>query len=150
MRWLAGRGLGVIAVSNCTYAPMSALTLRLLHVLHEHGATPAVPPVHAPAWEATAHRLIDLLNGWSDAAAHALFDDNVALDESFERRRAAAERLLAAHGPLRIVGLRPTAATSGSIDVQGAAGAFTIEMTQSPFPGAPVQTYDLAGDLPGG
>lgn len=150
MRWLAGRGVGVIALSNCTYAPMSRLTLQVLHVLHEHGATPAVPPVHAPAWEATAHRLIDLLNGWSDAAAHALFDDNVALDESFQRRSAAAARLLATHGPLRIVGLRPTAATSGSIDVQGTAGVFAIEMTQSPFPGAPVQTYDLPGDLPGG
>jgi len=151
MRWLAGRGQGVVALSNCTYAPMSALTLRMLHVLHAHGETPAPPAVHAPAWEAAAHRLVALLNDWTDEAASELFDTNVALDESFDRRRAAAARLVKAHGPLRVVGLRPTAATSGAIDTQGTGEAFAIQMTQSPFPGAPVQTYDLpVDDLPEG
>ena len=143
MRWLAGRGVGAIALGNSTYAPMSELTMRMLVTLHEHGAVPTAMPVSAPLWEAAAHRLLALLNSWDDAVARNLLDDNVALDESFERRRAAADRLVADRGPLHIVALLPVAATRGKVAVQGTGEPFSIEMELSPSPGSPIQLYEI-------
>jgi hypothetical protein len=145
MRWLAGRGVGAIALGNSTYAPMGVLTMQMLDTLHAHGEVPAAPEVEAPGWENAAHRLVALINSWSDADANALFADNVALDESFDRRRADAQRAIQAHGPLRITGLRPTSSTNGTIDVEGSGAPLTIAMEQSPLPGGPVQFYEIEG-----
>lgn len=145
MRWLAGRGVGAIALGNSTYAPMSVLTMQMLDTLHAHGAVPAAEPIEAPHWETAAGRLVALLNAWNDHDAAALFADNVALDESFGRRRAEAQRLIQAHGQLCVAGLRPTAATKGAIDVQGSGSPFMITMEQSPLPGGPVQLYEIHG-----
>ena len=143
MRWFAGRGAGAIAIGNSTYAPMSVMTMRMLQILHEHGEVRPLPAIVAPGWEDAARRLVALLNDWDDEEALLLFDDNVELDESFTRRRAAATRIIAAHGPLRVVRLHPTSATSGTIEVQGhGPRPFTVSMEQSPFPGGPVQSYD--------
>lgn len=143
MRWFAGRGMGVIALSNTFYAPMSVLTMRLLAALHEHKAVPTLPAPTAPAWESATRRLLDLLNDWDDTVAAELFEDNVALDESFERRRAEAAALIAAHGRLRITDTRPRSAANGEFDVQGSGKAIRIYMEQSPSPGAPIQLYTI-------
>ncbi len=143
MRWFAGRGVGVIALSNTFYAPMSVLTMRLMAALHEHGAVPAKPAPVAPAWESAAKRLVDLLNDWDDEVAAGLFEDNVALDDSFERRRAEAAALVAANGSLRVGATRPTSAASGDFDVIGTGKPFRIYLELSPFPGAPVSAYTI-------
>jgi hypothetical protein len=146
MRWLSGRGLGVIALSNTTYAPMSVLTMRLLETMHENKALPPIPAPTAPAWEMAAQRLVDLLNDWDDAVAAELFEDNVALDDSLERRRAEADALIATHGSLRIAAMRPASAASGEFDVRGSARTVRIYMEQSPSPGSPVQLYTIHHD----
>ena len=143
MRWIAGRGVGAIALGNSTYAPMSTMTMQMLDVLHEHGVVPPAAAPEAPRWAAAAHRLVALLNGWTDADAQELFDVNVALDEPLDRRRAEAQRLIEQHGPLTVVELRPWAATGGNVLVQGSGPAFTIGVELSPFPGGPVQFYEI-------
>ena len=145
MRWFAGRGVGVIALSNTFYAPMSELTMRLMTALHEHGEVPVTSACIAPAWDAAATRLVSLLNDWDDAVATALFEDNVALDESFERRRQEATALVATHGRLRVGATRPTSAANGDFDVRGDRDRkiFRIYMELSPFPGAPVSAYTI-------
>lgn len=142
MRWCAGRGLGVIALSNTFYAPMSVLTMQLMDVLHERGVVP-VPAVVAPVWEAAAQRLVDLLNKWDDVVADDLFEDNVALDESLDRRRTAAAALIATHGPLRIASMRPASTANGDFDVRGTGEPFRIYLELSPTPGAPVSVYTI-------
>jgi hypothetical protein len=146
MRWFAGRGMGVIALSNTFYAPMSVLTMRLMAALHEHGAVPSVPALVAPGWELAAQRLVDLLNDWDDAVAADLFEDNVALDEALDRRRDEAAALVATHGPLRITAKRPVSTASGDFDVQGSRDAFRIYLELSPTPGAPVSVYEVKSD----
>ncbi|MCE9622795.1 MAG: beta-lactamase family protein [Actinomycetia bacterium] len=143
MRWIAGRGVGVIALSNTFYAPMSVLTMRLLAALHEHGAIPSKPAIAAPAWESAAQRLVDLLNDWDDAVAFDLFEDNVALDESLDRRRAQAAALVASHGRVQLGATRPTSAANGDFDVRGAGKPFRIYMELSPLPGAPISAYTI-------
>mgnify|MGYP003375065112 CR=1 FL=1 len=104
---------------------------------------PRSQPVADAVEKVAAHRLVALLNEWNDGDAAALFDDNVDLDDALVRRRAEAGRLIAAHGPLHIVELRPAAATRGDIVVQGTGATFTIGLELSPLPGAPVQFYEI-------
>jgi CubicO group peptidase (beta-lactamase class C family) len=143
MRWLPGTGIGVIALANVTYAPMNELTLRMLVALHDDGH---VPPNFGPATALLAEmggRLVDLLNRWDDDVAAALFADNVHPDESFARRAAAAERLVALHGQLRLVGMTPTRRTSGTLHVQGSGAAFTISVELGPMAEHLVQKYEI-------
>ncbi len=88
MRWLPGRRLGVIALSNATYAPMTDLGADLLDRLHEQGAVPdATQPVTAALRDA-AQRLVAALNGGSNDRSNEVFSDNVALDDRYSDRRA--------------------------------------------------------------
>jgi CubicO group peptidase (beta-lactamase class C family) len=143
MRWVAGRGVGVIALANTTYAPMSELTMRMLVRLHELGEVPGRRQVLSPELEVAGVRLVSLLNDWTDSAADALFTDNVALDESYARRAAAAARLVAIHGPLRIVAVHADSATSGEVEVQGTGDPFRVDLQLAPLAGTPVQLYGL-------
>jgi len=111
MRWHPATGLGVIALGNGTYAPMSVLAGLVLEALLPRpasyhvalspadpdspsapSATP-VPPAGAPWPEtlAAAGAVTRLLQSWDDAAADALFSENVALDASYPERRHALE-----------------------------------------------------------
>ncbi len=143
MRWIGGRGIGAIALANLTYTPMWDVTMQMLDVLHQHGAVPDAPTLVSPVLSETAARLVTLLNAWDDDDARMLFADNVALDESLDRRRAAADAMVAAHGPLRIRDLHVESATAASIELVGAGEPFVIEFDVAPLPGAPLQYYGL-------
>lgn len=141
MRWIKGRGVGVIALANTTYAPMGALTLQMLAEMHREGLLPPRPTVNAPELHDAAHRLVALLNHWDDTTAAALFSDNVALDDPFPRRAAEAAGLVERHGPLRVLGVRAAAWGHGTIDVQGNGAPFTIALELAPLNGVSVQLY---------
>jgi hypothetical protein len=141
MRWARRRGLAVIALANVTYAPMNDLTLRMLTAVHAAGALPAAEPQRAPLVERAAEQQVALLNDWTDDAADELFADNVAPDESFERRRAEAHRLIAAHGELRVVAVRPASAARGHVDLHGRGPAGSIELELGPATPPRVQRY---------
>jgi CubicO group peptidase (beta-lactamase class C family) len=143
MRWIVGRQIGVIALANTTYAPMSELTMQMLGRLHELGEVPSRPPIVSRELDMAAARLVSLVNEWTEAAADALFADNVALDESYARRADAAAHLVAIHGPLRIVAVHAESATSGEVEVQGTGEAFRIDFQLAPLAGTPVQFYAL-------
>ena len=88
---------------------------------------PAAPdPVATPALRAAADRAVALANDWRDDAARELFADNVADDESFERRAAEAARAVARHGSLAMESLEVDAPTRG--DVVAAGGLVRIEL----------------------
>ncbi|HQZ33866.1 MAG TPA: serine hydrolase domain-containing protein [Ilumatobacteraceae bacterium] len=143
MRWLKGKRLGVVALGNSTYAHMSTLTMQMLEALLDDGAVPTITTPLSPQFSAAADGLVALLNSWSDDAATSLFSDNVVLDEPFSRQRAAAVRLLEQHGQLRITEIRPTAAASGTIVVQGTGASFTIDIELSPVAGGAIQLYEI-------
>jgi len=105
MRWHPATGVGVIALGNGTYAPMTPLTGAVLKAVltrsPEFGGpaypvsayTVALAPGTKP-WPETLDAVTavnDLLTSWDDAAADALFSENVALDAPYvERRRTIA------------------------------------------------------------
>ena len=97
MRWHPATGIGVIALGNGTYAPMSPLTGLVLDALvpasgaYQVALAPATPAGQAGApWPQTLaaqERVDHLLADWDDAAADALFTENVALDGPYNERR---------------------------------------------------------------
>lgn len=143
MRWLAGTGVGAIALANTTYAPMAEITMRMLYALHEAGGAerPPVPP--SPLLSRRAEELVGLLNDWHDDLARALFADNVDLDERLERRAVAARALIERHGPLRLVAVHPTSWANGEVEVQGRGESFRIGVQLAPLGGGPIQLYRL-------
>ena len=98
MRWHPATGIGVIALGNGTYAPMSPLTGLVLDALvpsssaYQVALAPAATASRqagAP-WPQTleAQEKVDrLLADWDDAAADGLFTENVALDAPYNERR---------------------------------------------------------------
>ncbi len=127
MRWIPDRGVGVVAVSNVTYGYMQAACAEALDVLADLDRLPAVAaPVATPALRAAADRAVALANDWRDDAAREMFADNVADDESFERRSAEAARAVARHGSLSMESFDVDAPTRG--DVVAAGGLVRIEL----------------------
>lgn len=98
MSWRPGAGLGTIALSNATYAPMTELGIRMLELVSEQ-LWPTPPQRHVPTILGdAADKLVALLNAWNDSVAEQLFSNNVRADDSWRRRQAAA----APYGPLAI------------------------------------------------
>ena len=124
---------------------MSVLTLQMLAALHEEGEVPARPGPDASAFEARCRALVDLLNSWSDDAAHRLFADNMEPDDPFPRRAAAAAALVERHGRISVVAVHPASATMGTVEVQGRLAPFRILVELAPLAGAPVQHYSVRG-----
>ncbi len=94
MRWISGAGIGVVALANVTYAPMTELTALVLdQVVAAHSYVAPARPVTSAVADITS-RLIDLFNNWDDDVADALFTSNASDDMSYERRRAEVEDLL--------------------------------------------------------
>ena len=140
MSWRPGRRLGVIALSNATYAPMTELGIHLLEIVSDQlGAAAWVRPVPTPL-AAAAHNLVRLFAAWDDAVADRLFADNVEPDDSWARRRAVVEPL----GPLTIVSLvavndaRATVTCVGSDERQ-----VNIAFSLSPDDAATIQEYEI-------
>ena len=144
MRWLPGRRVGAVALANSTYAPMRMLTRRMLEVLDEHGLVPPVVMAVGPSLHHAAERLLALLNNWSDEAAEALFADNVALDDAFERRARQAGRIIGTHGRLTLQQTMATSATEGTTTAVAADGRqVQLTLVLSPYASDRVQDYSI-------
>ncbi len=145
MRWLPGRRVGAIALANVTYAPMSDLTMRMLDLLDQQGLVPAEQVPVPEMMLDLATRLVSLLDDWGDDAADALFADNVAPDDPYDRRRMAARRLATdCGGRLTMLEVTAESATSGSVTVDKPAGqpvriSFEIAPTRPPR----IQLYEI-------
>lgn len=146
MRWLPDSGIGVIALGNSTYVPMSVMARRMLEIVDEHGLIPAASRRPSAALLDAAHRLAVLLSDWTDNAAHELFADNVALDESLERRARQAAEWNAAHGALTIetvVAVTPMHGRATMRHADGTDRQFDLEL--SPQVPPRLQLYEVVG-----
>ena len=101
---------------------------------------PEAQPVSAELTDA-AVRLVALLNDWDDAAADALFTDNVAWDDSYDRRRSAA----AALAPLTLDRIDPINAARGRLVCRSGAGdAVTVTIALGVALPMRIQDYEIA------
>jgi len=144
MRWLPNRAVGVVALGNVTYAPMSLMARRMLEIIDEHGTIPTADVEPSPALRDAAHRLAMLISDWTDSSALQLFADNVALDDSFARRARQAAELIAAHGVLTLENVAAVTPMRGRAAMRHADGTerqFDLEL--SPLVPSQVQLYEV-------
>lgn len=140
MSWLPGRRVGVVALGDVTYARMSPLVFRLLDELRSQGVVPDTHHPMPPDLELAAALLIDLLGNWDDDAATALFADNVAADEPYERRRAAASALV----PFRVDSIEAINDARGRIRVHDRLGdEREITIALAPHRPPRIQRYEI-------
>ena len=144
MRWAADHAVGIIALANERYADMATLTADMLDVLADQFLASVTPRPCPPALRATCQRLVELLNNWDDQIADALFGDNVALDEPFARRRAAAQTLIGDHGPLRLGDVIAHSNSSATAVLVGERTQARLHVLMSPLHTPQVQRYTVA------
>ena len=146
MRWLPDSRVGVIALGNATYVPMSMMARRMLELLDEHGLVPTATVHASTALLDAAQRLAVLLSDWTDAAANDLFADNVALDESLARRARQAVELSRSHGSVAVESIAAITPMRGRATLRHADGTerlFDLEL--SPLNPQRLQLYEVAG-----
>jgi D-alanyl-D-alanine-carboxypeptidase/D-alanyl-D-alanine-endopeptidase len=148
MRWHAGTGLGVVVLENARYSGAAVPAAEALElVLDQAGSTDEALDVW-PETLAARETVERLLRRWDDAAADALFAENVVLDESIERRRAAIDALTARIGlaedapvlPLEQVASSSRTRAHLAWTVPGATGALRVEIRLTPELHPTVQT----------
>ena len=150
MRWVPGKGIGIMAFGNERYAPMGYLTYDILDALADAGVVSGVaaPIVGIPARGPVAlalTALISCLNSWDDAAISILMADNIFLDESLDRRRAAAHKIVADHGPLRIDSIEIESGSMGIATVVGATSGtkLLVDVMLTPHRVPLIQSYGI-------
>jgi CubicO group peptidase (beta-lactamase class C family) len=143
MRWHPVTGLGVVAFENATYAGVSQpATVALGLLLDDVGRRPGWEPW--PETLAAQAAVMALLRSWDDALAERLFSDNVALDEPYDRRRAAITAMLARAGALgEIDDERGEAPSDRSWRVRGEHADLRCEIALTPLQPPRVQTLEI-------
>jgi CubicO group peptidase (beta-lactamase class C family) len=142
MRWVASTGVGLVALSNSTYAPMSDVTTDVLDLLAKSGAVRAGGPEPTADLRDRAERLVALFNGWSDDAAAELFTDNVVLDQPFDQRAEAARQLVEEHGSLTLARIVAESATSAIVVAHTRNAEVHIDFQLSAIQPARIQLYE--------
>ncbi|HUG51066.1 MAG TPA: serine hydrolase domain-containing protein [Terrimesophilobacter sp.] len=148
MRWSVASGLGIVAFANATGARVSVpATAAFDALLQAHPGSPGrlTWPQTAPARDAVT----GLIEHWSDEVAASLFSENVALDDSFEHRRAAIAAAVGAIGGLT-GGIEPpddeAAASTASHQVwqlSGRTDTLRVEILLTPESPPRVQTLKV-------
>jgi CubicO group peptidase (beta-lactamase class C family) len=142
MRWIRSTGVGLVALSNATYAPMAGATSDVLDVLASSAAVRAGSPEPTVDLLACAQRLVALLATWTDDAAAALFTDNVPLDQPFDERAEAARDLVAEYGPLTVARVVALSASSAIIVAHAHFAEVHIEFELAVTRPARIQLYE--------
>ena len=93
MRWLPEYGIGIIAFGNLRYTGWAKPIDQALDALGRTGALQPRIAQPSRALNGARDAVSRLLIGWDDALAARIAADNLFLDESAERRRAAIDRL---------------------------------------------------------
>jgi len=158
MRWSVSGGHGIVAFGNATHSRLAVATTRAFDRLDAGRA--AEPTTVLPATRTAQGSVNDLIRAWPDDAALDAFSPNVALDDAWDRRRAALAQAVA-----RIGGLAPVTAAAndpglalgaGEVStgpahliwhVPGRAGRLRVEIRLTPEHPPRVQTLIIAADL---
>ncbi len=96
MAWSTTSGIGIVALANGRYAPVTKPVTEALNLLLAHRIPP--PPAPWPETEQAASDVQRLLAQWDDTLADRIFADNVDLDLPRQDRRRDFEAAATAAG----------------------------------------------------
>ena len=149
IQFLPEYGVGVIAMSNLTYAPMWRVAREALRRLHETGAL--VPRVFVPSEALVRAKEVTnrLVAKWSDAEVDAIFADSLFLDKPRERWVTDLDALRAAHGACREEGtIEAENALRGTFRLGCEKGWIGVSLTLAPTSPPRIQDLDFHSVLP--
>jgi len=144
MCWHPATGLGVVALGNLRYAPVTGPSTELLAGLVREGHAPRRSVHPAPVVERCRDVAEALLAAWDDAVADDVFGMNLDLDEPRDQRRAAVEAVADALGPFCRDDARAAVSTSSAHCrwwLRGASGWAKVEILVTPEPVPRMQTF---------
>lgn len=147
MRWTPGGAVGIVSLSNVTYASMSDLNARLHDLVVDEGWVDRVDPPVDPDLLRLGDDLITLLNAWATGGGDAapidldrLFADNVLPDRPIAARTAAA----VGHGPIDVTHRRPDGRATLTLTGTDRSGrTMTVRLTLAPVEPARIQDYEV-------
>jgi CubicO group peptidase (beta-lactamase class C family) len=148
MRWSTATGLGVVAFENATQAKVAVAAVTahdLLLAEHVDRTGPGAEALRAvlPETRAAQAAVGRLLRDWSDEHAAAITSENVPMDLSWDRRRAAIDAAVSAVGADRSaapVAEESTTPTHLRWWLPGPAGRLRVEIRLAPLSRGLVQT----------
>ena len=131
MRWLPGRGVGVVALANLTYAPMTAATRAALDLI--------APPDGRTAVSELTWRLVAQLRDWNPDVEGELFSENVLLDVARDERIDTAASL----GDFTVGDVDAHTETYAVVSLRSDAGNATLRVWLTPEPRPRIQRYEV-------
>jgi CubicO group peptidase (beta-lactamase class C family) len=151
MRWHAATGLGVVVLENARYSGAAAPAAKALELMLDQVGSPDAVPDLWPETRAARETVERLLRRWDEAAAEALFAENIVLDETIDRRRATIDDLTARVGlaadapvpPLEQAAPASRSAAHLAWTVRGVRGALRVEIRLTPERHPTVQTLSV-------
>ena len=145
MRWTPGGSIGVVALSNVTYAPMTVLCALIHDLVAEQGDVDEGDHAASPDLAAIGDRLVDTLGRWAAGETvdpgelDSLFADNVFPDDDVDRRATRAR----AHGPLSVDTWHATSDAAATATCTGTGGRHTITFSLAPNRPPRIQDYEV-------
>lgn len=134
MRWHPATGIGVVALSNRTYAPMTQLAE---HIIHDLVAAEPKQPVLEQLWPETMEAMTiaeALLRQWDSDLADRHFAHNMDLDACRSDRRNEAAQFSQAIGAFNrdVTSVQSRTPAHARWTVEGRSGRVRIEVLMSP------------------
>ena len=99
MRWSQTSGVGLVAFENATGSRVPLAVTEVLDHLVSSRKPKSIERV-LPAVREAQQAATALIRNWSDEAADRLFSENVAMDDSYDRRRATIAKVVTRIGGL--------------------------------------------------
>lgn len=149
MLWLPDHDLGVVTLTNLTYAPAVPIAVQILRSLVTTAGIAPRPVRPAAALEVAQARVTRLLDTWDDALADELFAANFFLDEPRARWQTRIAELRARHGALREASAIETInPLRGTWTLQDEQGWRRVGITLAPTVPPRVQHLSIASIFP--
>jgi CubicO group peptidase (beta-lactamase class C family) len=140
MRWMPG-GIGVVIMANVTYAPMWHAGAALLDALGHAGIAKQQSIKTATHLEIAATKLASLFCSWSDAAANALFADNVLLDVPADVRQREIVARLHGASEIEVVQIEAHGEAAATATLSGGGTLQRVRFELAPIGSALIQSY---------
>jgi hypothetical protein len=136
--------LGIISFANVTYAPASAINLKVMDSLLATTKIKPRPLVASAILKQRQVELMRLLPDWKNAQSSGIFAENFFLDYFPNMLRDEAIPLFNRIGAIRKVHeIIPENNLRGTFEIEGEWGSLAIYFTLSPENPALIQAYDI-------
>ncbi|CAM3057997.1 beta-lactamase [Legionella steigerwaltii] len=137
-------GVGVVLLTNVTYASAEAINVRVLNKLIKGAQLKPreLPPSHILNERQKA--LVKLLPAWKDAKTSGVFAANFFLDSSVASLQKKTQELFAKAGKILTVGaVTPENQLRGYFILKGEKASLKVSFTLSPENPALIQNYEI-------